>query len=51
MQNGIKMTIKMMLVVMKPKFWSNWGEAITKCYRGVKSQKVQYDPLLLSTEE
>ena len=49
-KNGIKMTIKMLLIVMTPTFWYNrW--IIIKCYRGENFKKCKMTPLQLSIKE
>ena len=43
MNNKIKMTIKVVIIVMIPTFLLEWG-VIIKCCRGEKHQVVKYDP-------
>ena len=43
MNNGMKMTVKILLIVMLPKIFLFWGPLVN-AMMGEKFQKVQYDP-------
>ena len=44
MNNRIKMTVKILLIVMMPTFAEMGGGVIIKYYEGEKFQKVLYEP-------
>ena len=51
MKNWMKMTVKILLIVMIPKFFLTWG-VIINAVRGIKFQIVPHDPpLQLCTKE
>ena len=51
LNNGMKMTVTILLIVMVAIFCKNGRGSLKNAFRGEKFQKVQYDPLQLSTKE